>query len=290
MGGIVFVIFYGSILFCIIASIVRMVRYATAPLHLRWELYRGSSVYEQSDWWTKTHPSFKDKLKSVVLDIFSLREYYHRNRGFWYFLYLFHIGLYLLILWHVWLFVGAITIRVESAPAWGLVWGGVAFTLVSIGAVGILIKRVTDENLKVYYPVIHYFKWIFIILTLAGGFYAVQFYFGASMPAVTEYVKDQLAFKLEHKLHPPLVTAVHVLSVSPWLIYLPFGHIMQLFFRYYHEVRWDHVPNLKGSNIERRVKKLLNKPVSWSAPHIQSGKRWYEVAKGLPQDTSGTRR
>ena len=288
MGGIaVTVIFYGSIVFCVIASVVRIVRYANAPLHLRWELYRGSSVYELSDWWTKTHIGFKDKLKSVVLDILSLREYYHRNRGFWYVLYIFHIGLYLLVLWHIWLFVGAVTIDIEAAPLWGLVWGGVASGLVFIGGAGILIKRITDEKLKVYYPRIHYFKWAFILITLAGAFYSVQFFFGASMPAVMEYVKSQLSFELEHKLHPPLVPALHVLFLSPWLIYLPLGHIMQLFFRYYHELRWDHVPNLRGSDIERRVKKLLSQPVTWSASHIQSGKRWSEVAQGLPEDTTG---
>lgn len=290
MGGIVFAIFYGSIAFCVIASIVRMVRYASAPLHLRWELYRGSSVYEQSDWWTKPQTGFKDKLKSVVLDILTLREYYHRNRGFWYFLFPFHIGLYLLVLWHVWLFVGAVTIDIETAPVWGLVWGGVAAALVFIGGAGILIKRMTDENLKVYYSRIHYFKWLFILITLAGGFYSVQFYFGASMSGVMEYVKDQLSFELEHKLNPPLVPALHVLFLSPWLIYIPLGHIMQLFFRYYHELRWNHVPNLRGSDIERRVKKLLSQPLTWSAPHIQSGKRWSEVAKGMPEDTTGTER
>jgi nitrate reductase gamma subunit len=222
-----------------------------------------------------------------VKDIFSLREYYQRNRGFWYFLYPFHIGLYLLVLWHVWLFIGALTMDVETAPTWGLVWGHISAALVLIGGVGVLIKRATDEKLKVYYPRIHYLKWIFVLVTLVGGFYSVQFYFGASMPAVMGYVKDQLSFELEHKLHPPLTTALHVLFVSPWLIYIPFSHIMRLFFRYYHELRWDHVPNLRGSEIERRVEKLLTQPVSWSAPHIQSGKSWSEVAGGLPEDTVG---
>ena len=290
MGGVVFAIFYGSIAFCVIFSIVRMVRYVSAPLHLRWELYRGSSVYELSDWWTKNQPGFKDKLNSVAQDIFFLREYYHRNRGFWYFLFLFHIGLYLLVLWHIWLFVGAVTIDVEAAPTWGLVWGHISAALVLIGGVGILIKRATDENLKVHYPPIHYFKWIFILVTLVGGFYAVQFYYGASMPAVMGYVKSQLSFEIEPKLNPPLFSALHVLFVSPWLLYIPFSHIMQLFFRYYHELRWDHVPNRRGSNIERRVGKLLNQTVGWSAPHIQSGKRWAEVATGLPEDTVGKER
>lgn len=278
MGAVVFVIFYGSIAFFVIASIVQIVKYVTAPLHLRWEFYRGSSVHELSEWWTKAPVGFKEKLKSIVLDIFTLKEYYQRNRGFWYYLYVFHIGLYLLILWHVWLFVAGATLPVEAAPMWSLVWGSIATALVFIGGAGILVKRTTDEKLKVYYPLIHYLKWLFILITLAGAFYSVQFFFGASMPLLMQYVKSQLAFELEHKLHPPLVPALHVLFVSVWLIYLPFSHIMRLFFRYYHELRWDHIPNLRGSNIEKKVNKLLDQTVTWSAPHIQSGKKWSEVA------------
>ncbi|MFC2003275.1 respiratory nitrate reductase subunit gamma [Chloroflexota bacterium] len=290
MSGAIFVIFYGSIVFCLIALVVRMVRYAKAPLHLRWELYRGSSVYELSDWWTKPHTGFKDKLKSAAQDIFLLRDYYRRNRGFWYWLYPFHIGLYLLILWHIWLFAIPAITNVETEPTLGLVWGHVATALIFIGGAGILIKRMTDKDLKAYYARLHYFKWIFILVTLGGGFYAVHFFFGGSMVEVMGYVKEQIAFELEHKLNPPVVTALHVLFVSPWLIYLPFGHIMQIFFKYYHELRWDHVPNTRGSEIESRVKKLLNQPVGWSASHIQTGRKWSEVAQGLPEDTTGAER
>ena len=79
MSGIaVMGIFYGSAAFCVIALVVMIVRYAKAPLHLHWELYRGSSVYETPEWWTKTYRGFGDKLKSIALDILSLREYYHQ--------------------------------------------------------------------------------------------------------------------------------------------------------------------------------------------------------------------
>ena len=117
MGLAVLVVFYGSAIFCVIALVVMAARYVSAPLHMHWELYNGSSVYELPEWWTKPHRSFGDKLKSVVLDILLLREYYHRNRSFWYFLYSFHLGLYLLILWHVWLFVSAATINIEAAKS-----------------------------------------------------------------------------------------------------------------------------------------------------------------------------
>jgi len=43
-------------------------------------------------------------------------------------------------------------------------------------------------------------------------------------------------------------------------------------------VRWDEVPNRRGGEVERRVKELLERPVTWSAPHIPAGRRWKEVA------------
>jgi len=287
MGGIVLAVFYGSIVFCIIALAVRMIKYAKAPLHIRWEFYRGSSTYEHLDWWTKPHTSFREKLKSVAQDIFLLRDYFKRNRGFWYWLYTFHIGLYLLVIWHVWIFIVPLFTAVDKNSTVGVIWGHTATALVFIGAVGILIKRLTDKELRSYYNPLHYLKWLFIIVTLAGGFYAVQVYFNGDMTEVFSYVRGQLAFELEHKLHPPLVTSLHVIFISPWLIYLPFGHIMQVFFRYFHELRWDHVPNERGSTIEKEVQKLLEHRVSWAAPHIQTGSKWGEVAQGLPDNQGG---
>ena len=279
MGAIVLFIFYGSIIFCVVASIRKAVAYATAPLHLRWELYRGSSVYELSDGWNRANFTFGGKLKSAVLDVVFLREYYHRNRKFWYFLYLFHVGIYLLILWHGWLFFRAVAGNLDSASRFVIAWGHVGTALAFIGAAGILIQRSTSFNLKVHYPAIHYVKWVFLLLTLLGAFYAVDAHFNAEAPALLKYVKEQVTFQdFQHKLHPALAPAGHVLFASIWLLYFPFSHIMLLFFRYYHHLRWDGVPNTRGSLIEKRVKGLLEQPVTWSAPHIQSGKTWREVA------------
>jgi len=285
MAGIaVLVFFYGSAVFCTIAGLMMIVRYIRAPLHLHWELYRGSSIYELPEWRTKQHPGFSTQLKAIIWDILSLREYYQRNRPFWYFLFSFHFGLYLLILWHVWLFVAAGTMP-GAKPVWGIVWGHTATALVFVGSVGILTKRILNKDLRLYYPPIHYAKWVFVIVALAGGFYAVFFYFGGDSASVLAYVNHQLAFELESKLRAPGATSAHLLIVAPWLIYLPFSHIMKLFLRYYHQLRWDHKPNLTGSDVEKQVIELLNKRVSWSAPHIQSGQKWGEVAVSLPNKT-----
>lgn len=279
-------IFYGSIVFCMIATVIKIARYTNAPLHLRWELYREGSVYESPDGWNRDNLTFWRKLKSVILDISFLREFYHRNRKFWIFLYTFHVGIYLLILWHGWLFLRAVLIPLPSFPVLGLVWGHGATALAFIGGCGILIKRIIDEDLRVYYPSIHYVKWIFMLLTLLGAFYAVTVHFNAEMSALLKYVKEQVTFQdFQHKLHPAPAPALHVLFASVWLIYFPFSHILQLFFRYYHHLRWDDVPNVRGSTIEKRVKDLLDQPITWSGPHIQSGKTWRQVAAEV-QDTT----
>ena len=284
MGGLILFLFYGSILFFIVAAGFRVRKCVSAPLHLHWELYKGSSVYELTDWWTKTHHSTGKKLRSMVLDVLLLREFYHRNRRFWYPLFVFHTGLYLLILWHLWLFIRAVIANPETGSFFGWMWGTFATALTFIGGAAILWMRMTDEELKLYYPPVHYIKWIFLLLTLVGGAYAVDIHFYSGMPALLKYVREQVTFQnFEHKLHPALAPALHVLFASVWLVYLPFSHVFQLFFRYYHYLRWDDVANVRGSEVERRIKEHLERPITWSAPHIQSGKSWREAATELQQ-------
>jgi len=282
MGVAVFVIFYGSILFCLIMSGIRIWRYIKIPLHLRWEVYHGSSIYEQQDSWTRTNAGLKGKLGQAASDILLLKGYYRHNRSFWWVLFPFHLGLYLLFIWHCWIFVVPLIIGTGAADYWSLILGHTGTVLVLFGGLGILISRLTTPKLRAYYPAIHYFKWIFVLVTLVGGFYAVYMHFNNDMTSVTLYVGSQLAFQLEHKLNPPLLMSLHVLIISFWLIYLPFSHIMRLFLRYYHVFRWDYVPNRKGSAVEQHVTKLLGKPVIWSAGHIQTGKTWREVIRELP--------
>jgi len=284
MGGVILFIFYGSILFFIIATALRVRRCVNAPIHLHWELYKGGSIYELTEWWTKTHSTSGKKFWFMILDILFLREFYYRNRRFWYPLYVFHIGLYLLILWHAWLFIRAVVGDIETVSIFGWIWGTFSTLLTFIGGIAILIMRMRDEELKVYYPPIHYLKWIFLLLTLVGGVYAVDVHFKSSMPALLKYVREQVTFSdFERKLHPAFGPALHILFASVWLVYLPFSHLFQLFFRYYHYLRWDDVPNIRGSEMERRIKEHLERPATWSALHIQSGKRWREIASELQQ-------
>ena len=275
MGGAVLIVFYGSILFCLIASAVRVQRYLSAPLQLRGELYGGSSVYEIADWSKMSPGHLGQKVRGMILDVLLLREFYHRNKGFWYFLFLFHAGIYLLLGWHLWLFFTALFLPFESAWSGGLLFGHLATGLSLIGGVGVLLRRVVDRELSANYPRLHYLKWVLIILILLGGFLAVVLYFDSDTPELLRYVRVQVTFQdLALKLHPALAPASHVFLVSFLLLYLPFSHILQIFFKYYQQIRWDDVAGRPGSSIERTVEGQLRRPIGWSAPHVQSGQSW----------------
>jgi nitrate reductase gamma subunit len=214
----------------------------------------------------------------MLLDVLLLREFYHRNRSFWLFLFLFHAGLYLLFIWHLWLFGTAVILPLESAWTGGLPFGHAATALSLVGGSGIVVLRIIDPGLRVYYPRIQYLKWFLILLILAGGVVAVVFHFESDMPQLLRYVHTQVAFQdLELKLHPALWPASHVFFVSIWLIYLPFSHVLGIPLRYYQRLRWDELANRAGSTVERRVNEQLSRPIDWSAPHIKPGERWREA-------------
>lgn len=282
MGGLILFIFYGSIISFLVVSIFRVKKCITAPIHLNWELYRNSSIYETSDWWKKPYSTMGGKIWTMLIEILFLIDFYYRNKRFWYSLFLFHIGLYSLFLWHIWLFIRSITGSIETVSNLGWIWGTISTIITFIGGFIILCMRIWDEELRNYYTPIHYLKWVFVLLTLAGGIYAVDIHFESNMRLLLKYINEQVTFAdFEKKFHPSFGPALHILFASAWLIYLPFSHVYNLFFRYYHYLRWDGVPNRRGSEMERRIKEYLERPVTWSAPHIKTGKRWREVVSEL---------
>ncbi|MBU1674500.1 hypothetical protein KKA85_01830, partial [bacterium] len=84
---------------------------------------------------------------------------------------------------------------------------------------------------------------------------------------------------------PLLPASVVLLSVL--LAYIPLTHMSHFVGKYfaYHAVRWNDEPNLPGSKTEGKIPDLLNKTVSWSAPHIRGDgrkKTWAEAATENP--------
>jgi nitrate reductase gamma subunit len=76
--------------------------------------------------------------------------------------------------------------------------------------------------------------------------------------------------------------AVHLALGLVFLAYLPFTQMMHFVAKYftYHEVRWNDEPLVVGGKLERKVKKLLNQPVTWAGPHVHADgkKTWVDIA------------
>jgi nitrate reductase gamma subunit len=266
------IIFYGSIVFFIVVSLLRGARFLRAPIPLRWELYREGRVYESSKR-GYGHSVGARKSRAGMKDILFLYDYYRNLKGFWLPLYAFHLGIYLLLAWHIWLFVAA-TLGKGMDPKYGLLLGHTATTIAFTGGVGILGLRIFNKEMRAYYTRFHYFKWLVILALLVQGYLVVFSYFGNDMNGVIAYVEKQLSFDWAYKFNSPLPTSLHVLLASAWLLYLPYSHLMRLVFRYYHELRWDNALNTKGSRLERKISLNLARPVTWSAAHISQSHTW----------------
>ena len=278
MHGLVLVIFYGSILFCIFGIAYKIIVYARFPMHLRWEIYKNSSVYEKTDWWRKKSIGQGQKSDGLFKNVITLNEYYKNNKSFWLPLYPFHLGVYLLITWHAWLFIYPLVFRKDGPVGYSLIWGHTATGLMFVGALGVLGSRLFSRSLRTTYPRWHYLKWLMIMAAAATGFVAVQYYFNGVMGNVLGYVRGQLQFNWAEKMNPPLFTSLHALSVCAVLIYLPFSHAVRLFFQFYHEWRWNYIPSLRSARVSKRIKNMLEYPVTWAAKHAPAGTLWKDLA------------
>lgn len=311
MWGIIFlqIVSYLSVLIFVIVLIAKAGRYATMPIHLRWELYPvaseterpyGGSYFENLDWRAKPRQkSLLGELKFMGKELFFFTLYYRLKRHYWYFVYPFHIGAFLLIGWLVLLLAGALTslagisVSAQATNVWGgivyyltLIVGVAGFIIAACGTIGLLMKRSMDEDLKLYTTFVDYFNLSFILLILFSGLYA-WYFFDPAFAVVREFMQSLITFSPVTSMNP--ATYINVLLICLFLIYMPFTRMMHYIAKYftYHKVRWDDEPNLSGGAIEKKVKEALNQPVSWLAPHIQSGKKWSEVTSQV-KDTSET--
>lgn len=299
MGSILAILTYVAYAFIIIMYGRKAIKYAKMPLHLRWDLYpvthknrrnHGGSPDDDLEWRKK--PRRKNLIRSfmfILKDNFYLGEYFHRNRGYWVVLLPWHVGFLLIISLHILCFFAALTmilglrVSAESANIFGkvmyysiLITGVGSFVTGSFGSVGMFIKRMADRDLRAYASPINYFNYLFLLAVFVSGLSA--WYLGdATFTEYREFWKGLITFDFKNV---ELLSALHILLFSLLLIYLPFTRSMHYITRFFAFlwVNWDDKPNLKGSEIEKKVQRCLNQPVSWSAPHIRSGQKWADLA------------
>jgi len=297
-------LYLGALVF-VVACFVRAVYFARLPLHLRWELYpvpheeaarvkHGGSYFEAINWWKQpAHKNLWGEWKFMLPEMLFQKALWEFNRRLWFRSFPFHFGLYVL--------VGAVgllggrAVLLLRAP--GLMAGGVGMALrlvdaaafaaggalALLGALGLLVRRLTDEDLKTYTTAGDLFNLLLFIVTV-GCLVAGYLLRPAGSPPALALAQGVLTF--DTTLRFPSLLATGLVLSALLTACIPMTHMSHFIAKYftYHTVRWDDRPNLKGSDLARRVAEYLTYRPRWAAPHVGADgvKTWAEIASANP--------
>ncbi|MFC1977211.1 respiratory nitrate reductase subunit gamma [Chloroflexota bacterium] len=291
-----------SYIFIIVAYVYKVSKIAKMPLHVRWELspiphekgyQHGGSYFEELEWWNR--PQEKNTFRSILYllkEYFLFKGYFLKKRAYWLSLYPWHVGFYLIVSFHILNFfaalamvTGDITVSSISTSSLGvglyyvtLVIAVGGFALGSFGSVGMLIERLVNKDLKEFASPMNYFNYIFFLIVFLSGLISWAF-FDPTLSAYREFWASLITFQFTVV---EAATYTHIMLFSLFLMYLPFTrstHYITILIAYFG-ILWGDKPNLRGGEMESEIQGVLGKTVHWSAPHIQSGKKWSDNAVG----------
>jgi nitrate reductase gamma subunit len=304
--SILLILTYIALIVFVLKILERAIRIASAPVHLRWELYPvphekgraayGGSILEEVDWWTKkAEKDHLGELKVMIPEIFFLKGVWDHNKTLWFGSFTFHFGLYLLI-GNMFLAILALILGLQGIvvePGRELIVAYAHYILFYLGLIGSIIglagsirlffQRIVESRLAVYSTPSHYFN-----LVLIGFLYFTllmwQIFDPHFVSNLIGYYKSLFTFSAMPAI--PAIGYWHIITALVLFGYLPFTHMTHFFTKYftYHKVRWEDEPNMKGSKIPEKVSALLNQKVTWAAPHIGADgtKNWIAIASSMP--------
>ncbi len=304
MSTLVYLITYAGIIIFCAAVLKRIISYINNPIHIRWELYPvahegggkaeyGGSYLEEADWWNKPRETSKiNELKVMAAEILGLKAVHEYNRPLWFVTYPFHLGLYFTVMFFVFLFIGSfaglIGFKASAIVAIIKFTGPLGFILTFCGAAGLLYKRITDEELKIYSSFEHYFNLLLFMVTMAVAILTWLFVDPDFIMART-FIAGLISFKMTAVASSLFL--IQILLIVATITYIPFTHMSHFFMKYflYHDIRWDDKPNIDSPETNEKINVVLNYPVTWSAGHIagHNKKTWAEVATFNPEAQSG---
>ncbi len=293
VSGLVFVAVFAS----------KILKYATMPMHVRWELYPiphegktyGGSFFEEVDHWKKTrHKDHLAQYRFMIPEILFIRALHEDNRPLWYWSFPFHFGLYMCIGGLVLLTLGALLEIFGMPPSTSAlasliqaltqVLGVIGFVLGTIGAIGLIFKRLSDPALNDQSAGIDYLN----LIWLAGIFFT-GFLVWLTDPRF-DIARRYLVGVITFSPAAAKMTGLHVINLLLFLgfwVYFPFTHMTHMVSKYFmwDKVKWDDDPNVGDPGMDEKIKTYLGYPVSWSAAHIgaEGGtKSWADVATSNP--------
>jgi nitrate reductase gamma subunit len=305
MRALLYLEIYLSVLVFLVACIIRVVQFSRTPLHLRWELYpvpheeperakHGGSYFEAVNWWTQpAHFGLWGELKFMAIEILFLKSLWEHNRKLWFRSFFFHFGLYLLIATVGLLAIAAALSIFSPALIAGTIGtvmlrlytatGTVGLTIGTLGALGLLVRRLTDPELKTYTTGADICNLVFFIITfvvIAAGCLLPA----TAAPGLLDFCIG--LFRFDAAVEIPGLLAAGLFLAGILVAYIPMTHMAHFIAKYftYHSVRWDDSPNRKGGKLEAQVAECLSYKPTWAARHMKADgkKTWAEIAKINP--------
>ncbi|MDQ1266437.1 MAG: Nitrate red gam protein, partial [Bacteroidota bacterium] len=300
------VLTYIGIILFLIMVVSKIIKIATAPVHLRWELYpvpheKGKSHYggsrlEEDGWWEKPiKKSLFDEFKAMGAEIIFLKAVWEHNRSLWLGSFPFHFALYMLFTNVILLaLAGVVTLTGGTISPAEFNLGGILYYAVTIiawvgsilglaGAVRMYFLRIVEPGLRNFSSPSHYFN-----ILLIGAIYLTLLMWLIMdpnfAPRTSGYYAGLMTFT--HSGNMPAIAVWHICLIVFFLIYMPMTHMTHFFAKYftYHHVRWEDAPNMSGTKMRQKLSEQLNLKVTWAAPHIGADgtKTWVALATTNP--------
>jgi nitrate reductase gamma subunit len=304
MSQFVYALTYLALAVFIVGVLKRIAAYRKNPQHLRWELYPvphegggkasyGGSYLEEVDWWQKPRETSRiGELSVMVPEMLLLKALWEHNRSLWLVSFPFHFGLYLTFGLVVLLVIGAVAQLAGMSADSGLlalvvgvstILGPIAFLLTLLGGLGLLLRRLSDPELRNYASPEHRFNLVLFLATMGVALltWAVA---DPSFEMARGFIAGLITFNLKD-VGSSLFLLQVVLAVLT-LAYIPFTHMSHFFMKYflYHDIRWEDKPNVNAPEIDEQLVQELGFEPTWSAPHIAipGKKTWADIAMFNP--------
>ena len=302
MSGIVWhILVFGVIGIFLIVVTYRTLAIVRLPVHLRWELapiphekgkgQYGGSYLEEYEWWKK--PRRRSRIAPIIYmakEIFLLRGVWEHNRALWPLTFAFHMGIYLIvgvlflsllnavfIIAEVPLYVLNVSLGIASVFALG------GYLLGSLGAIGLILKRALDSNLRPFNTFATYFNLLLLGAVFISGAYA---WFSSPDFALEMSLFIKGLITLDAGVTLTFSLSLHIVISLLFILYLPWTDMIHFIAKYftYHEIRWNDVP--QDEKMERELRGLLAQPVSWSAAHVKADgkKNWVDITTKKTSD------
>lgn len=309
MTILTYMIAYSAVAIFTVAVVIRFLMWSRMPMHVRWELYPvahegakasyGGSYLEESEWWKKPrHFSLAGELGAMVPEILFLVALREHNPKLWTRSFPFHFGLYLAAGCTALMAVaGVLVIALPGVMAGGVgaavrllipAVGYAGLVLGLIGALG-LIQRRRQRPLRDYSAPMDTVNLVFFVVAFSVAL-VTALAVDRSFATVSQLVGNLVTFRvapLAGTGAAVILPSVSAILLAMLLAYIPLTHMSHFVGKYfaYHAIRWADEPNLPGGKQEKVINELLNRPVSWSAPHIggDGKKSWLDVATEDPK-------